>query len=39
MVQEAAFEATAKCELTNVGGRPGFDHQRSYLLCATHERR
>ncbi len=39
MVQEAAFEATAKCELTNVGGRPGFDHQRFYLLCATYERR
>lgn len=38
MIQEAAFEATAGCELVNVVGRPGFDVQSFFLLCATHDR-
>lgn len=38
MVQEAAFDATAKLELTKVAGRPGFDHRAFYLHCATYER-
>lgn len=37
MVQEAAFEAAAKCPLVNVDGRPGFDFETFYMLCAQHE--
>ncbi len=37
MIQEAAFEATAQCELVDVGGRPGFDAQTFYLLCASYD--
>lgn len=39
MISEAAFEATARCELVDVGGEPGFNRQAFYLLCAKYSRK
>lgn len=39
MIQEAAFEAAAKCPIVNVDGRPGFDFETFYMMCAQHESR
>jgi hypothetical protein len=36
MVSQAAFAATAECELIAVGGEPGFDYKSFYRLCVTH---
>ncbi|QRF63416.1 hypothetical protein [Variovorax paradoxus] len=39
MISEAAFEATARCELVDVAGKPGFDRQAFYMLCVKHARK
>jgi hypothetical protein len=39
MIAEAAFEATARCELIDVDGTPGFDRQTFYMLCIRHARK
>jgi hypothetical protein len=39
MISEAAFEATARCELVDIGGEPGFDRQAFYMLCVKHSRK
>lgn len=39
MISEAAFEATARCELVDIGGEPGFDRQTFYMLCVKYARK
>jgi hypothetical protein len=39
MIAEAAFEATASCELVDIDGEPGFDRQTFYMLCVKHSRK
>jgi len=39
MISEAAFEATARCELVDVAGEPGFERQTFYMLCVKHARK
>lgn len=39
MISEAAFEATARCELVDIAGEPGFDRQTFYMLCVQHSRK
>lgn len=39
MISEAAFEAAARCELTDVEGQPGFDEKAFYSLCVEHARK
>lgn len=39
MISEAAFEATARCELVDVEGRAGFDEKAFHLLCVQHARK
>lgn len=39
MISEAAFEATARCPLVDVGGTPGFDRNTFYMLCVEHARK
>jgi hypothetical protein len=39
MISEAAFEATARCEIVDIAGEPGFDRQAFYMLCVQHSRK
>ena len=39
MISEAAFEATARCEIVAIAGEPGFDRQAFYMLCVQHSRK
>jgi len=39
MIAEAAFEATATCELVDIDGEPGFDRRTFYMLCVKHSRK
>jgi hypothetical protein len=39
MISEAAFEAAARCQLVDVAGKPGFNRNAFYLLCAQHARK
>lgn len=39
MVSEAAFEAAARCELTDIEHRPGFEEQAFYMLCVQYARK
>ena len=39
MISEAAFEAAARCPLSDVGGEPRFDRQAFYMLCVQYSRK
>ncbi len=39
MISEAAFEAAARCELTAIEQRPGFEEQTFYMLCVQYARK